>query len=318
MPRACLRRMHMPTRRQLLALPFAIPLALGPMSRLAAAVPVVVGSKLDLEGELLGELIALALSQAGIATQTRLQLGPTMIVRGALLSGAIDLYPEYTGNAAFFFNLDGDPVWKDAQKGYEKAAELDLARNSLVWLDPAPADNSWVIAVPKSLAQRHRLASLEDFARFVRAGGQIKLAASAEFVESDAGLPAFEAAYGFKLDAAQLLVLSGGATSATMKAAADAISGVNAAMAYATDGGLSALDLVVLHDTLHAEPVYAPAPVIRAAVLDIYPQIREILKPVFAGLDLATLRQLNERIAVAAEDPKAVARAYLKRQGNLN
>jgi osmoprotectant transport system substrate-binding protein len=84
----------MPTRRQLLALPFAIPLALGPMSRLAAAVPVVVGSKLDLEGELLGELIALALSQAGIATQTRLQLGPTMIVRGALLSGAIDLYPE--------------------------------------------------------------------------------------------------------------------------------------------------------------------------------------------------------------------------------
>jgi osmoprotectant transport system substrate-binding protein len=89
-------------------------------------------------------------------------------------------------------------------------------------------------------------------------------------------------------------------------------------MAYATDGGLSALDLVVLHDTLHAEPVYAPAPVIRAAVLDIYPQIREILKPVFAGLDLATLRQLNERIAVAAEDPKAVARAYLKRQGNLN
>ena len=54
------------------------------------------------------------------------------------------------------------------------------------------------------------------------------------------------------------------------------------------------------------------------ALLDAYPQIRAILKPVFAGLDLATLRGLNERIAVAAEDPKAVARDYLKRQGSLN
>jgi osmoprotectant transport system substrate-binding protein len=266
----------------------------------------------------LGELILLALGQAGIATQNRLQLGPTMIVRGALLSGAIDLYPEYTGNAAFFFNLDGDPVWKDARQGYAKAAELDLAGNRLVWLDPAPADNSWVIAIPKSLAQQHGLASLEDFSRFVGAGGQIKLAASAEFVESDAGLPAYEAAYGFKLGATQLLVLSGGATAATMKAAADGISGVNAAMAYATDGGIKALDLVALQDTLHAEPVYAPAPIVRAAVLEAYPQIRAVLKPVFAGLDLKTLRQLNERVAVDAEDPEAVARDYLKRQGVLN
>jgi osmoprotectant transport system substrate-binding protein len=293
-------------------------LAAAAASKLHAAAPVVVGSKLDLEGALLGELILLALSQAGIATQNRLQLGPTMIVRGALLSGAIDLYPEYTGNAAFFFNLDGDPVWKDAQRGYAKAAELDYARNRLVWLDPAPADNSWIIAIPKSLAQQHGLASLEDFARFVHTGGRIKLAASAEFVESDAGLPAFETAYGFKLAAAQLLVLSGGATAATMKAAADGISGVNAAMAYATDGGLVALDLVALRDTLHAEPVYAPAPVVRASVLDAYPQIRTILKPVFAGLDLKTLRRLNERIAVDAEDPKAVARDYFKRQCILN
>ncbi|MGO9004755.1 MAG: glycine betaine ABC transporter substrate-binding protein [Beijerinckiaceae bacterium] len=304
----------MPTRRLVLA----GSLAAAVTSKLQAATPVVVGSKLDLEGALLGELILLALSRAGIATKNRLQLGPTMIVRGALLSGAIDLYPEYTGNAAFFFNLDGDPVWKDAQQGYAKAAELDYARNRLVWLDPAPADNSWVIAVQKSLAQQNGLASLEDFARFLRTGGRIKLAASAEFVESDAGLPAYEAAYGFKLGAAQLLVLSGGATAATMKAAADGISGVNAAMAYATDGGLAALDLLALRDTLHAEPVYAPTPVVRAAALDTYPQIRTVLKPVFAGLDLSTLRRLNERIAVDAEDPKAVARDYFERQGILN
>ena len=99
-------------------------------------------------------------------------------------------------------------------------------------------------------------------------GARVKLAASAEFVESAAGLPAFEATYGFKLRASQLLVLSGGETTATMKAAADGVSGVNAAMAYATDGALDALDLHALADPRHAEPVYAPAPVIRAAALE--------------------------------------------------
>ena len=94
---------------------------------------------------------------------------------------------------------------------------------------------------------------MEDFASFVRDGNRVRLAASAEFVESNAGLPAFEASYGFRLEANQLLVLSGGETSATIKAAADGISGVNAAMAYATDGALKALGLSWLLKT-HAMP----------------------------------------------------------------
>jgi len=75
-----------------------------------------------------------------------------------------------------------------------------------------------------------------------------------------------------------------------MKAAADGISGVNAAMAYATDGALKALDLYALEDTRHAEPVYAPAPVIREASLASHPEISNILKSIFAKLDLASLR----------------------------
>ncbi len=282
-----------------------------------AAPPVVVGSKLDLEGGLLGEMMLLALGEAHIATENRLRLGPTSILRAALLSGAIDLCPEYTGNAAFFFHQDGDPVWKDAAAGYARAAKLDYEKNRLVWLAPAPADNSWVIAVPASLAQEHNLRTMEDFAHFVRDGHRVRLAASAEFVESAAGLPAFEASYGFRLDARQLLVLSGGETVATMKAAADGISGVNAAMAYATDGALKALDLYALEDTRHAEPVYAPAPVIREASLASYPEISNILKPVFAKLDLASLRDLNEKVAVEGADPSAVAREFFRAQGLL-
>jgi osmoprotectant transport system substrate-binding protein len=275
------------------------------------AAPVVVGSKLDLEGGLIGQMMLLALARAGVPTVNRLQLGPTAILRQALLSGAVDLCVEYTGNAAFFFHQEDDPVWRDALAGFARAAALDYAANRLVWLQPAPADNSWVIAIPNALARDKRLRTLDEFAAFVRAGERVKLAASAEFVESAAGLPAFEAVYGFKLWASQLLVLSGGETTATMKAAADRISGVNAAMAYGTDGALNALDLYALADPRRAEPVYAPAPVIRAATLETYPQVRQALAPVFAGLDLETLRALNEKVAVEGEDAAVVARDYL-------
>ena len=292
------------TRRTVVAASMFMPLAAR-----AAAAPIVVASKLDIEGPILGAIIAQVLRGGGLPVEERLALGPTAILRQALLSGAVDLYPEYTGNAAFFFHQDGAPVWKDAKAGYERAKALD-AGNGIVWLRPAPADNTWVIAVPNAIAEARGLTSLVDFARWTREG-TVKLAASAEFVESAAGLPAFEATYGFKLAAAQLLVLSGGETSATIKAAASGISGVNAAMAYSTDGALLALPMRALVDDCHAQPVYAPSPVVREAVLARYPAIADLLSPVFAGLDLATLRQLNARVAVDGENAEDVARAYL-------
>ncbi len=273
--------------------------------------PVVVGSKLDVEGGIIGAAVLQTLDKAGIPTINRLLLGPTAILRQALLAGAVDCYPEYTGNAAFFFNRDGEPVWKDAAAGYALAAQLDRARNDLVWLQPAPADNTWVIAVPRRVAEAQRLASLADFARWTKEGGT-KLACSAEFVESAAGLPAFEATYGFRLDAAALLVLSGGDTSATIKAAASGISGVNAAMAYSTDGAIAALDMLALRDERHAQPVYAPSLVVRGAVLQRHAVIAEVLRPVFAGLTLTVLQRLNGQVAVEGESAEAVAAAYLR------
>src|SRR6185437_10807875 len=101
-------------------------------------------------------------------------------------------------------HLESDPAWKNWARGYELVERLCRDQNRLAWLAPAPANNTWVIAVRKDLAERRRLASMEDFARYVAAGGRVKLAASAEFVESPAALPAFEAAYGFRLSDEQL------------------------------------------------------------------------------------------------------------------
>jgi len=203
-------------------------------------------------------------------------------------------------------------VWKNAAQGYAEVKRLDAAENRLAWLTPAPANNTWVIAIRGDLADFPGRKCLDDLAAYLTEGGRFKLAASAEFVESPAALPAFEKTYGFQLKAEQLLTLSGGNTAATLRAAAEGISGVNGAMAYGTDGELVALGLSALCDDKGAQIVYAPAPVMRQVVLDEHPEIAAALDPVFASLSLETLQALNARIAVAGEDAASVAADYLK------
>jgi osmoprotectant transport system substrate-binding protein len=273
---------------------------------------IVIASKIDTEGALLGNIILALLQAHGLSVESKLQLGPTNIVRAAILTGQIDIYPEYTGNGALFFHIEEDPAWKQWARGYALVQRLCREKNRLVWLTPAPANNTWVIAVRKDLAERHRLKSMDDFAKFVTGGGRIKLAASAEFVESSSALPAFEATYGFRLSDGQLLTLSGGNTAATLRAAAEEMSGVNAAMAYGTDGAVTALGLVALEDDKGAQIVYAPAPVVQEAVMQRHPEIATVLDPVFASLTVETLRRLNAAIAVEGQDAGAVGVAYLK------
>lgn len=283
----------------------------------ALARDIVVSSKIDTEGGLLGNVILLALKNAGLPVQDKLQLGGTPIVRDAITSGQIDIYPEYTGNAAFFFNEADSDVWKDATKSYARAAELDKDKNKIVWLAPSPANNTWAIAVRKDVADKSALKTMSDLGKYVAGGGEIKLAASTEFVTSPAALPAFQTTYGFTLKPEQLVQLSGGDTAATIAAAAQQTSGVNAAMVYGTDGGIAPAGLVVMEDDKAVEPVYQPAPLVREDVLREYPQIAEVLDPIFKGLTLETLQELNGRIQVGGEPAAAVAKDYLTKSGVL-
>lgn len=280
-----------------------------------AADSVRVGSKIDTEGSLLGNLIVQVLEANGIKTTNKLQLGTTKVVRGAITAGEIDIYPEYTGNGAFFFSDEKDPAWKDAKAGFEKVKKLDYDQNKIVWLDASPANNTWTIAVRKDIASAHNLKTLEDLGKWIDTGGDFKLAASAEFIERPDALPAFENAYNFKLKQDQLLSLAGGDTAVTIKAAAEKTSGVNAAMAYGTDGPVAALGLVTLADPKGVQPIYAPAPIIRESALKAHSNIPELLKPVFASLDGPTLQKLNAKIAVDGQDAKKVAAKYLQDKG---
>jgi osmoprotectant transport system substrate-binding protein len=298
------------------ALCIAATIALMASAPARAGSPVVVSSKLSSESALIGEMIRLVLSAAGIPTVDRLKIGATPVVRRALLDGEVDLYVEYTGNGGIFFNMPSDPAWKDFRKGYELGARLDYARNRIVWLTPAPASNAWALAVRRDVANAYHLRTMSDFARWVSGGGQVMLACSAEFANAGT-LRSLEDTYGFKLTSDQLIVLAGGETTAMITAAAARTNDTNTAMVYATDGGIAAANLVVLEDDKHDQPIYAPVPLIREVVLRAYPDIAALVKPLMESLDRETLQHLNERVQVDGEAIESVARDYLDQRGLL-
>ena len=206
-------------------------------------------------------------------------------MRRAITAGMIDIYVEYTGNAAFFFNVSADPAWKDLRKGYALGSRLDLEAHRIVWLTPANASNAWALAVRSDVARPNGLKRMSDFGRWVARGGKV--------------------------------VLAGGDTSATIRAAAERTNGTNTAMVYGTDGAVIASGLEVLTDDRHDQPIYAPVPIIREAVVRAHPEIATIVRPLMESFDSETLRALNARIQIDGEPPASVAEAYLKSRGLL-
>lgn len=278
--------------------------------------PITVGSKIDTEGALLGQMIIQVLQANGFSISDRTSLGPTDTNRNALLAGEIDVYPEYTGTAAFVF-FEGEEInVNDAFDLYNAVQELDKA-NGVSWLAASPANNTWAVAIPRALSEAEGIVTWEDFAEFVNGGGEVKLVGSQEFIERDDALGIFETTYGFELTDDQLIALAGGNTAQSEQAAAQGTNGANAAMAYGTDGSLAALDLVVLEDTMGAQPIYQPAPTFRSEVIEMYPEIPGLLDPVFESLTLEILQELNGRIAVDGESAKDVAVDYLLANGFL-
>ncbi len=280
--------------------------------------PVTVGSKVDTEGSVLAQIMRLMLEANGFQVNDRSGFGTTSVVREALLAGEIDMYPEYTGSALTFYpNADvPEDLSTQPDELYATVKELD-AEAGVTDLGRSPANNTWAIAVPQALAEENGLETMTDLAAYINDGGEFKLAASQEFVDRPDALPAFEETYGFDVSSEQLVILAGGNTTQTETAAANGTDGVNAAMAYGTDGTIAALGLVTLTDPENAVAIYQPFPAVRTEVAEQYPQLAEILDPVFASLDETVLQDMNGQVAVDGADPAEVAQTYLTEAGFL-
>lgn len=303
-----------------LVLIFAVFAAAGcvqPSTTAAAKGPITVATMIDTEGPLLGNMMILLLKQAGFTVVDKTEFGTPDILRKALLAGEVDLVLDYTGSGQYYHETDDTSVWSDAVKGYEMTKKLDKEVNNLIWLQPANANNTEAMAVKRAFSEANKITNLTELAAFVNGGGEIKLITSSSFAENIKGLRGIEEAYGFKLTDSQLIILASGNTSEMLKALADGTNGVNVSLVYGTDGALDQMDLVVLADPKSIPPVYLPTPVLRGALAEKYPEIEGLLKPLFEGLTIEKLREMNAMVAFEGQTSKQVAEDYLRQTGLL-
>jgi osmoprotectant transport system substrate-binding protein len=265
---------------------------------------ITIGSKDFAEQYIVAEMYAQVLEQDGFTVARKFGLAGTPVAQAALLAGEIDLYPEYTGTGLLTVlkepvNSDPQAVYQTVQEGYKQFG--------LVWLDPAPMNNTQALAVPRSLAEE----GITTISDMVAHASELVMVGPAEFVEREDGLPGIKANYG-DFELADYKAVDKGLR---YQAVADGQAQV--VVAFGTDGELAAFDMVVLQDDKGMFPPYQIAPVITQTMLDAHPEIADLLNPVTALLTNETMQALNYEVTGNGREPADVATEFLTENGFL-
>ena len=270
-----------------------------------------VGSKEFTEQKILGQIAIQALEAAGATVENRTGLAGTDAAREALTSGQIDAYWEYTGTGWITHLGHAEPI-PDSRRQYEAVAEEDLKKNRIRWLEPAPANNSFAIAVRSEAAGVLGVTSLSELGVLAQLRPEdATLCAASEFLSREDGLPGVERAYDFELPNDNIVELE----EDRIYGAIDEGGRCNFGEVFITDGRIKALDLTVLEDDEQFFPFYNPSLNVRKEVIDEYPGIADVLAPISEKLDNETLQRLNAAVEMDGKSEERVARKFLRENG---
>ncbi|MGD1940810.1 MAG: glycine betaine ABC transporter substrate-binding protein [Leptolyngbyaceae cyanobacterium] len=265
-----------------------------------------IGSKDFTEQLILGEIYALVLEDAGYQVERKLNLGGTPVAQAALESGEIDLYPEYTGTG--LLTVLKAPADSDPEAVFETVSSQYKERFNLVWLAPAPMNNTQALAMTQEKSRELGITTISDFAE---QASDLVLIGPPEFEVREDGLPGLKIAYGnFEL-ASYKAVDPGLRYQGLVDGEADV------AVAFGTDGEISAFDLVILEDDQQLFPPYQVAPVVRQELLDTMPEVQLILDDLSPVITDEVMQSLNYQVTGEAREPDEVAQDFLVEYGWL-
>ena len=282
---------------------FGMALPVCPITTWAQSTPVIVASKPFAESFLLAEMFAQLLESRGAAVERRFGLGATEIAFQALRTGAIDVYPEYTGTGLVAI-LDQNPQGS-AGDVFRTVSREFRERWGIHWLPQLGFENTYAIAVRRESAEADGLRTLSDLARVADRyiGGF-----SPDFIGRSDGLPGLESAYGLRLQAQRSLLQA-------VKYEALDLGEVDVVDGYSTDGLIDRYDFVVLEDDLDFFPPYQASPLVGRRLWDTRPDAVRALSELAGMLDEDAMRALNRRIEVEGEEFETVARDALAGMG---
>lgn len=266
-----------------------------------------VGGKNFTEQLLLSELAGILLEQAGFDVTLKTGVG-TAIARKSLENVQTDLYYEYTGTAyTLFYKQKDTDIMTVPGKVYDWVRKAD-AEKGLIWLDPVKFNNTYTLMMRKAEAEKLGIKTVSDLGAYVSKNpDKLIFALGAEFWERPDGFKGIMKTYNFKLPVKQVKKMSMGLTYQALKKEL-----VNSAAGFATDGRIAAFGFVNLVDDKFFFPVYNPVPVVRKGILDKYPEIKGILKPIADNLTTEEMQRLNKAVDVDHKKVHDVAMNWLK------
>jgi osmoprotectant transport system substrate-binding protein len=265
-----------------------------------------VGSKEFTESIVLGQITLQALQAAGANTSDKTGLTGSATVREALESGEIDMYWEYTGTG--YVNILGNTTEDVPEDLYATVAAADAEQNNIVWLEPAPMNDTYRIAITSAFADESGIEDMSDVATFVQDNpDKGAVCAASEFINRDDGLPGLEKAYGF--DFSDVVELDLGLIYTQVGESCPF------GEVFSTDGRIVANDLVVVEDDKGFFIDYNAALTMRQETLDENPDISELFAGISEALTSEVITGLNAAVDVDGESAEDVAEEFLRSNG---
>lgn len=290
-------------RRALLSILLVVGLSTAlPGCRKSSPAHLTIGSKFFTEQVLLAELVAQHIeARTGIPVVRKTNLGGTLLVHKALLSGDLDLYVEYTGTAlTAVLNDSPQPndtsatIYSRVRQKYSDEFHLDVT-------EPLGFANSFAMVVRQEDASRYHLRTMSDLAPVAP---QFRVGVGYEFLERPDGFRGWSNRYSFHFANAPNVMDLGLLYRALVDRQVDIVAG------NSTDGLIDFLHLVPLEDNLHYFPPYDAVPIVRHSALEKFPQLPQTLSDLHDKISAADMRHLNALVDADHRDPVSVVRDY--------
>ncbi len=271
---------------------------------------ITVGSFNFPESVLLAHVYADALAAKGFPVRLLPALGTREVVQPALMSGLVQVVPEYAGSALGFISLGHVPATADAAATHRSLVR-SAAPRGLVVAEPAPAQDSNAIVVTAATASRHHLRSIGDLARV---GPGFTFGGPPECPQRAYCLPGLERTYGLRFKAFAPTDAGGPLTRQALAAGQ-----IDVGLLFTTDPGISARHLVVLADDRGLQPAENVTPLVNRKTASRYgPRLLATLDAVSARLTTRALRTLNARVDRLGLSPRRVADGWLRAQALIS
>jgi osmoprotectant transport system substrate-binding protein len=265
----------------------------------------VVSSKFFTEQVVLAELLAQHIEErTGIRVVRKPNLGGTLLVHKAMLSGDVDVYVEYTGTA--LTAVLGESPHGDSVAIYQRVRQEYGRRFGFEVTDPLGFANAFAMVVRGEDARQNHLSKMSDIAQLA---SRWRAGVGYEFLERPDGYRGWTERYSLKFGKDPSVLDLGLLYRALAEKKVDIVAG------NSTDGLIDALGLVPLEDDRHYFPPYDAVPIVRGAALEKFPKLRAALAGLAGKISEEEMRRLNREVDADQRDVATVVREFRASKG---